>query len=111
MTADLGDLADLLEPARWETEYHRADLDRRLVGFWQIKQGGGLGSEVGLGLAPERTGRGLGTSFVRQGIDLTASIIGCRAVALQVAEFNRRAITVYERVGFRSLEYSVRETP
>jgi ribosomal-protein-alanine N-acetyltransferase len=111
MTADLGDLAELLEAARWESEYHRADLARRLVGFWQIKQGNGLVREVGLGLAPELTGHGLGTSFVRQGIDFTVSVTGCRAVALQVAEFNRRAITVYERVGFRSVGYSVRETP
>jgi len=66
---------------------------------------------VGLGLAPELTGRELGTSFGLQGTDFTVSITGCRAVALRDAEFNRRAITVYERVGFRPLGYSVRETP
>ena len=49
---------------------------------------------------PELTGRGLGVEFVRAGVEFARSI-RLHRVILDVASFNKRAIKVYERVGFR----------
>jgi ribosomal-protein-alanine N-acetyltransferase len=111
LSADPDDLGEMLDRSRWEEEYFRVDRDGCLAGFWQIKPARGEVTEIGLGLAPELTGRGLGTAFVLAGVDLTVASTRTAVVALDVAEFNRRARTVYERVGFRAVRTLVRETP
>lgn len=56
--------------------------------------------EIGLGLRPDLTGRGLGLSFVRAVMDLGRAKYHPNTFSLTVATFNHRAITVYERAGF-----------
>lgn len=56
--------------------------------------------EIGLGLRPDLTGRGLGPSFVRAITDLGRELYHPRTFSLTVATFNHRAITTYERAGF-----------
>ena len=57
--------------------------------------------DIGLGLRPDLTGRGLGHDFVTFGLDFARSAFAPPAFRLLVATFNRRAIRVYEKVGFR----------
>jgi len=111
LSSDVEDLAELLDQTRWEAEYFLVDRGGRLTGFWQIKPPSGKAREVGFGLAPELIGQGLGAAFVRAGVDFTVAVVGCPVVSLHVADFNWRAIRVYERVGFRTVGSSVRETP
>lgn len=111
LSSDPADLAAFLDGTRWDREYFRADRGGSLAGFWHIKPPTLEAREVGFGLAPELTGRGLGAAFVRAGVEFTAAVTGCPVVSLYVAEFNRRAITVYERVGFRHVGSVVAETP
>jgi RimJ/RimL family protein N-acetyltransferase len=54
-----------------------------------------------LGLRPGLTGRGLGAMFVHMGLEFAEACFGRRRIVLDVAEFNARAIRVYERAGFR----------
>ncbi len=57
--------------------------------------------DMGLGLRPDLTGKGIGLEFVLKGIEFGINIYKPRIVRLTVAEFNKRAIRVYERAGFQ----------
>jgi ribosomal-protein-alanine N-acetyltransferase len=79
-----------------------AALDERgdLAGLFTYLQRGDT-VEVGLGLRPDLTGRGNGLAFLEAGLDFGRRLYAPAAFRLTVAAFNRRAIAVYERAGFR----------
>ena len=58
--------------------------------------------DVGLGLRPELTGKGLGLSFVQAVVAFAVEHLHRSYLRLTVAAFNQRAIRVYERAGFRT---------
>jgi RimJ/RimL family protein N-acetyltransferase len=64
--------------------------------------------EIGLGLRPDLTGKGLGLEFFLDGVAFAHGKFPGRRVTLNVAAFNARAITVYERAGFRRTGEHVR---
>jgi ribosomal-protein-alanine N-acetyltransferase len=64
--------------------------------------------EIGLGLRPDLTGKGLGLEFFLEGVAFAQDRFPGRRVTLNVAAFNERAITVYERAGFRRTGEHVR---
>jgi ribosomal-protein-alanine N-acetyltransferase len=98
---DPGDLAELLDPSEWGRRYFAADLDGEgLAGYFVFKVEGGL-VEIGLGLRPDLTGRGLGAEYLDAGLRYAVGTFGAQRFALGVAAFNARAIAVYERAGFR----------
>ncbi len=100
--ADPDDLAELLDPEQRRGRYFAATLPRRgLIGFVELKEPDGGSLELGLGLSPECAGRGLGVAFVTRLCRWVAERTPAEVLVLQVADFNRRAITVYERAGFR----------
>jgi ribosomal-protein-alanine N-acetyltransferase len=100
-TADEDDLAELLDAGKRGDQYYEVlDTDRALVGFFQFKHEQ-QPLEIGLGLRPDLTGRGLGLEFVRAGMAYAREHFNARALTLAVATFNTRAITVYERAGFQ----------
>jgi len=93
------DLAELLDPARRGEAYFAArGHDGSLEGFVQLEAAGD-GVEIGVGLRPDLTGRGLGLPFTNVAIEL-ARHRGAERITLAVAAFNLRAIRVYERAGF-----------
>jgi [ribosomal protein S18]-alanine N-acetyltransferase len=102
---DPDDLVALLDPAGWGARYFAADdiVDGRLAGFFVFTVADGV-VEIGLGLRPDLTGRGLGASFLACGLRYAAGHLEPRGYTLAVAAFNRRAIAVYERAGFREVE-------
>lgn len=103
--ADPDDLAELLDPAEWGQQYFAADetAHHELAGFLVVKLTGPE-AEIGLGLRPDLTGHGVGGSFVRACLRFASAALGAQSYTLAVAAFNRRAITVYERVGFQEVE-------
>jgi [ribosomal protein S18]-alanine N-acetyltransferase len=103
--ADPDDLAELLDPAEWGQRYFAADelTGRTLAGFLMVKPTGPV-AEIGLGLRPELTGRGLGEPFLRTCLRFASAELGAQSYTLAVAAFNRRAITVYERAGFQEID-------
>ena len=70
-----------------------------LVGVFSLTRRG-ADIEIGVGLRPDLTGRGLGLPYLLQGLDLARRRFHPRTFSLHVATFNQRAITVYERAGF-----------
>ena len=100
---DPDDLAELLEPGNWGRAYHAAlDRDGALVGFLQATCAAGT-VDIGLGLRPDLTGRGLGGPFLDACLTFVDGRFHPARFRLAVAAFNRRAITVYERAGFRQV--------
>ncbi|MEF3309978.1 GNAT family N-acetyltransferase [Paenibacillus sp. GYB004] len=57
--------------------------------------------DVGLGLRPDLTGKGLGSDYVKQAVEFLGKELGKSKFRLAVAAFNERAIRTYEKVGFR----------
>ena len=107
---DPSSVPGLLDP---RYNYHAVtDPDSELVGYFcfgadaTVPAGRRLGLygddalDVGLGMRPDLTGRGLGPGFVRAGLRFARERFSPPAFRLTVAAFNRRAISVYEAVGF-----------
>lgn len=57
--------------------------------------------DLGLGLRPDRCGRGEGAAFLQAGLLYARRAYGPREMRLTVACFNRRAIALYTHAGFR----------
>jgi RimJ/RimL family protein N-acetyltransferase len=56
--------------------------------------------DIGLGMAPDLCGKGLGSAFLIRGLAFLREALSASAFRLTVAAFNQRAIRVYEKAGF-----------
>lgn len=93
-----------------ETYYVVLDNKSELIGF--ICTGGSAQVEndtyaysegfidIGIGMKPELTGRGHGTPFFTFVLNYINKMFGKSPYRLTVAEFNQRAIRLYEKLGF-----------
>lgn len=105
------DVEDLLNPEFRDGRYFSAFDERgELAGFFEFKERGDE-IEVGLGLRPDLTGKGLGLSFVLAGLDFVRQRSPSASLQLSVATFNERAVKVYERAGFRPAETFTQRNP
>ena len=99
------------EPVRDPARYFAAlDEGGSLVGHYYFELRDGV-LQYGLGLRPELTGRGHGLEFFRVGLEFGRERFRPERIVLAVAAFNERAITVYERAGFRITGRHVRSFP
>jgi [ribosomal protein S18]-alanine N-acetyltransferase len=109
-SADVDDLDELLDAAKRGDRYFSArDGTGALVGFFVLGCEEGIAG-IGIGLRPDLTGRGLGLSFLENGLAFAKKRYAPDRFRLNVAEFNRRAIKVYERAGFTRTRSFVHET-
>ena len=88
------------QPLNPERFYTVLTADGTIAGFYFFAERDGA-LFYGLGLRPDLTGRGSGLAFVTAGLDFARKRFGVSRFVLDVAEFNERAIRVYERAGFR----------
>jgi RimJ/RimL family protein N-acetyltransferase len=98
---------DGLPPKNPERFYSVCTEDGTVAGFFYFEERD-ESIFYGLGLRPDFTGRGSECLFVNLGLEFARARFGRRRVVLDVAEFNERAIRVYERVGFRRTQSKVR---
>jgi ribosomal-protein-alanine N-acetyltransferase len=120
--ADPRDLHDGLREMLDGSYYVATDEQGALVGFFCFRApaqvpGGHLyglyaddALDVGLGLRPDLTGRGLGRDFLTVGLDFARAHFAPATFRLAVAAFNQRAIRLYEMVGFQSVATFVSPT-
>ena len=110
--ADPDDLQELLD--RSSPYYAAVDPQDTLVGFFCFKHtarvpaGFAAGAyddrdalDVGLGMRPDLTGRGLGGPFLEAGLRFAREVFAPASFRLTVATFNTRAIALYQRAGFQ----------
>jgi ribosomal-protein-alanine N-acetyltransferase len=96
---DLAELPDSrAREGRYFSVFHEAD---GRAGFFCFDPRGDA-VEIGPGLRPNDAGRGLGESFMRAGMEFAWRRFHPARFRLQVAAFNRRAIRVCEKLGFRT---------
>ena len=108
--ADHRDLEELLDPVRRGDHYFSArDAAGELIGFFGFGRVGDVVG-IGVGLRPDLTGGGLGQSFLDAGLAFAREQFAPSYFRLSVADFNVRAITVYERAGFVTTRSYMHET-
>lgn len=100
---DPKDYQELLDFESWppNTRFSVTDPDGELIGFFKFATSDGI-TDIGLGLRPDKSGMGLGQQFLQIGLSFALGRFHPRQFRLKVAAFNQRAITVYERAGFKT---------
>lgn len=119
---DAASIASLLEPRYLYHSVH--DEGGGLAGYFcfgedaRVKTGRRLGVyereralDVGLVMRPDLAGLGLGTEFVLTGLQFAKGAYSPPAFRLTVAASNQRAVRVYQRVGFETVEAFGARTP
>ena len=110
MVQDPEDLAEWLDPQNWpESHYVAFNEENELAGFFSFHQAEQT-IEIGLGLRPDLTGKGLGRAFIDAGLAFGRERFSAKTWSLSVATFNRRAIRLYEQVGFTPLNTFMQST-
>lgn len=66
--------------------------------------------DVGIGMKPESTGKGLGHGFVAAVLAYAETTYACDRLRATVAAFNRRSLRVFEKHGFRRQSSFVSDT-
>ena len=112
MVADEDDLKEFLNENNWTENYFAVLNDKsELVAFYSYIFEGEV-MWIGFGLKPELTGKGIGAEFVAAGINFGVEKFEYRqkCIMLAVASFNKRAIKVYEKIGFQFVEKYIQKT-
>lgn len=60
--------------------------------------------DIGLGVRPDLTGQGRGHLYVSAVVDFGRCTFGPAALRVTIAEFNKRALRVWQKVGFRAVQ-------
>lgn len=84
--------------------------DNELVGnceFYDVGDDGEILYAVGVQMKPILTGKGYGEAFCKAIIEYGRKVIGFNRLGIAVADFNKRARRVYEKLGFELIEEDV----
>lgn len=114
MSSGLADAFELAEAIDYflRPQYHFQAMLRQatgeLAGFCSFGQDGQVSGgdystsavDIGMGVHPQNTGRGLGRTFAGAAIDFAQKTFNSPRLRVTIAEFNRRAQRVWERHNF-----------
>ena len=101
METDQEDLQAFLNPKIRGDSIFAVTKNYELVAFFSITTVAERTMEIGLGMKPSLTGKGLGFDFLKNAIDFVMIYYPCEKITLSVATFNLRAIKLYRKVGFK----------
>lgn len=110
MTADEEDLELFINPEKRSPHTYTAYKDGELIGFLTLDLKNLPIIDIGLGMHPDEAGKGRGERFVKSCLSFATKTYQAGAFTLSVATFNKRAIAVYERVGFKAKETFMQAT-
>lgn len=109
MSDDEEDIQELMDG----TYFSAKNLEDELIGFFcfglnaqinainkQVVYCDQTALDIGLGLRPDLTGQGKGKDFLMAGIHFAQNQYTFQKLRLSVAAFNKRAISLYQNVGF-----------
>ncbi len=96
--------------------YYLAKDEKGIIGFYCFGQASHVPAgnlhgayedksftDIGLAMRPDLCGKGLGYEFITKEIEFAKALFGTDRLRLTVADFNERAIKVYERAGFKQV--------
>lgn len=102
MENDPEDFEEIITPKLRGNRYYQVVDDKdELVGYFCLEMLSEEKVEVGLGLRPDLTGQGLGSNFVKEIETFIQNNFNFKIIILSVTSFNKRAIKVYQRAGFK----------
>lgn len=100
-SADKEDYEEFIDSEKRGDSYYQVLLEDDLVGFLCYTLDG-LTTDIGIGMRPDLTGKGLGNEYLKACIDhIIQKHKRINTITLSVAQFNERAIKVYEKLGFK----------
>jgi ribosomal-protein-alanine N-acetyltransferase len=99
-------VANLIDP-QWQ--FHSIKASNKLIAYASFGKDGRVTGgdysdpaiDIGLGVAPALTGRGLGAIVLQAILEFAETTFRKPAARLTVARFNQRAIRLYDRAGFQ----------
>lgn len=109
ISADEEDLVEFLNPETRDDSYYIVKQGDEELGFFSFAVVE-YSVDIGLGMKPEMTGRGLGLDFLKAGLAYAVVKYNPLEITLSVATFNERAIKVYKKVGFEPVETFMQDT-
>lgn len=108
--ADEDDLKEFLDAEQRGCTHYVVLQNEELVGFYTFHMTSADTVDIGLGMRPDLTGRGIGNDFIQAGLDYAREKYAAQKFTLSVASFNKRAIRVYEQAGFKIVDTFEQET-
>jgi len=109
VSADEEDLAEFLNPKERGDSYYIVKVFEEEIGYFSFDDKGDS-VDIGLGMKPKLTGKGLGLDFLKAGLNYAISKYNPKEITLSVATFNERAIKVYKKAGFEPIETFMQDT-
>ena len=109
ISADEDDYLEFVDSDKRGNSHFSCYAEKDLVGYYSVEILDGK-AELGLGLKPEFTGKGLGTNFINAVLEHIIFMNGVNDFTLSVALFNKRAIKAYEAVGFKRKNTFIQNT-
>ena len=109
IAADEDDLAEFLNPLERGEKYFSVRFRNEEIGFFCFDNETGS-VDIGLGMKPELTGKGLGLDFLESGLNYAISKYNPENITLSVATFNERAIKLYIKAGFETTGTFMQDT-
>ncbi|MBF0709114.1 GNAT family N-acetyltransferase [Alkalihalobacillus hwajinpoensis] len=110
MDEDLEDLKEFREDAASNENYWSVYQRDHLIGFFSFHEHEDNHIEIGLGMCPDNVGKGEGFSFLEAGLQKAVELYRPTSFGMAVAEFNKRAIKVYQRAGFQITHLFMQQT-
>ena len=91
--------------------YSIKNKDGNLIGYMGIKEIKRIRRQSTLGIVfdPNNVGKGYGTETLETFLNYYFTEMKMKSMLLEVAEFNRRAYRVYEKMGFKPIGYYLDE--